>query len=89
MAHQRALDRFNLKAAHKALDLTMDDDMTITQNGVTGKVVLGVIALLVSGVLGWKALTPGVPAPPAVAPQEYEVEFWLEGEAEVPLPVKV
>lgn len=85
MARQRWQDKLFRTSCHKALDIPEDDmQLTNNQHGITGKhlVALGVIVL--TGLLGWRLLTPSVSgqmAPPAA--QEYEVRFWLDDGTEV------
>ena len=75
-------------ATRKNLDLPLDDDVnnTSTVNGISGKHLLGVGALVLAGLLGWRAMdkTTAIPGPPdtstqAPAPQEYDVTFWVDG----------
>lgn len=82
---QRWQDKLFKKGCHKALDIR-EDDMNIVQqsHGISGKHLLGIGAMVLAGLLGWRALTPefSTPAPPtsAPAPQEYDVTFWVDGE---------
>ncbi len=75
-------------AQRKHLDLPMDDDVNISNHGISGKHLLGLGAMVLAGTLGWRALTPGVEAPDLaaptpVAPQEFEVTFWAEDGTEI------
>lgn len=74
-------------ATRKHLDLPMDDDVnnTNTVNGISGKYLLGVGALVLAGLLGWRGIDKmSGPATGAEvhgpAPQEYDVTFWVDGE---------
>ena len=74
-------------ATRKHLDLPLDDDVNISNKGISGKALLGFGGLILAGVLGWRALTPEVMTPtlPTRTPmlsQEYEVRFWAEDGSE-------
>jgi len=80
-------DKLFKKGCHKALDIK-DDDMNLIQqsHGISGKHLLGIGALVLAGLLGWRGLgrtalpiDPPVPAPPP-ASQEYDVTFWVDDE---------
>lgn len=85
MARVRWRDKLQRKASHKALDVP-DGDGTNIINGISGKHLLGVGALVLAGLLGWRGLdrlqsqgvSPSVPVPSQA--QEYDVTFWVDGE---------
>lgn len=87
MARERWRDKLQRKASHKALDI-LDSDGTNIINGISGKHLLGVGAMVLAGVLGWQwmsqpqdKLPNAAPATGAApAPQEYDVSFWVDGE---------
>ncbi len=92
MSRTRWMDKLYRKGCHKSLDIP-DDDMNFNHqtHGISGKHLLGIGAMVLAGLLGWRALdkttaTPGLPdtttAVPstgtAPAPQEYDVTFWVD-----------
>jgi hypothetical protein len=84
-SRRRWQDKLFKSGCHKALDIPEDDMNLIQQShGIGGKHLLGIGAMVLAGLLGWRALTPefSTPAPPtsAPAPQEYDVTFWVDGE---------
>lgn len=85
---QRWQDKLFKKGCHKALDIP-DDDMNLIQqsHGISGKHLLGIGAIVLAGVLGWRGLdslsSPELGSPTdatAPAPREYDVTFWVDGE---------
>lgn len=77
-------DKLYKSLCHKSLDIP-ETDVNITQQGITGKHLCWIAGIVLTGLLGWRALTSAIPAisrpagsaaPPAV--QEYEVSFWAE-----------
>lgn len=86
MARTRWMDKLYKKGCHKALDIP-DEDMNFNnQQGISGKHLLGVGAMVLAGLLGWRGIdklsTPAAmpPMKAAPAPQEYDVTFWVDGE---------
>lgn len=96
MARTRWIDKLYRKGCHKALDIP-DDGLNFTQ-GISGKhlVVLG--ALILAGLLGWRGidrLSTPMAEPPAAAPsaapspivpmesQSFRVRFHAEDGTEI------
>lgn len=84
---QRWRDRLFKGLCHKSLDIP-EDDVNINQHGITGKHLVWLAGIILTGLLGWRALTPNVPQKeestlPVPAVQEYEVRFWLEDGTEL------
>lgn len=56
------------------------------QQGISGKHFLGVGAMILAGLLGWRAMDsiqtnlPNAGSLLTPAPQEYDVTFWVDGE---------
>ncbi len=80
---QKWRDGLFKSVCHKSLDIP-EDDVTITQHGITGKHLVWIAGIILTGLLGWRALAPEAldrmhnPAAPVPAVQEYEVSFWAE-----------
>jgi len=77
-------ERLYKSLAHKSLDIAEKDDMHVSTSsqGITGKDIVKIVAILAILSLGWKYVdnVPVEPpaATPTVAPQEFIVEFWDE-----------
>lgn len=83
---QKWRDKLHKSICHKSLDIP-EDDVNINQHGITGKHLCWIVGIVLTGLLGWRALTPTSPevpqsvvdsAAPPPAIQEYEVSFWAE-----------
>lgn len=88
---QKWKDELYKSVCHKSVDIP-EDDVTITQHGITGKHLVALAGIALLGLLGWRALMPSSPevpqivgaqAAPAPAVQEYEVSFWAEDGTEI------
>lgn len=80
-------DKLHKSLCHKSLDIP-EDDVNINQHGITGKHFVWITGIILTGLLGWRALTPEAPwtlgkTPPTPAIQEYEVSFWAEDGTEI------
>jgi hypothetical protein len=74
-------------AVRKHLDLPVEDDVQINNNGIAGKHIMGMVGMLLAAgsFVSWMALQPTSPAAPPQAvqqapleAQEYDVQFWFE-----------
>ena len=79
---QRWRDRLHKSVCHKSLDIPEDDGVNINQHGITGKHLIMLAGIVLTGLLGWRVMAPEVkrPDPPPTFPavQEYEVSFWAK-----------
>ncbi len=78
-------DKLYKSLCHKSLDIP-ETDLNINQHGITGKHLVWIAGLILTGLLGWRALAPDLKSslddiPPAV--QEFEVSFWAEDGTEI------
>lgn len=89
---QERAEKLREAAIRKNLDLPAENDVHICNHGIAGKHFVALGVLILTGLLGWRALepsSPGVPPPvgvstaPTPAIQEYEVSFWAEDGTEI------
>ncbi len=83
---QKWRDKLFKSVCHKSLDIP-ETDVNINQHGITGKHLAWIAGIILTGLLGWRALTPAVKSGTSIAPvpaiQEYEVSFWAEDGTEI------
>ena len=78
-------DKLYRSLCYKSVNIP-ETDVNINQQGITGRHLVWIAGIILTGLLGWRGLTPEVTQPASTlvpAIQEYEVSFWAEDGTEI------